>query len=201
MTMIDNFDCPDVVRGEYNVLTNQVEEFLRDKQKDYSDVITFLSMEKRHLDSVRGKIGKDSVPYIMMSSLVVNACLVKIIPAINAEQDRLDRMGIQYSPLYYDEFQKLKDIARVSWSAYSIMDRMPMEYQFKEENYLPSRATLKKICEGMEIDTRSGKEKFSDRITESLDNGSLGCLYEMGVKMGILVLITVIIVSLIRACN
>lgn len=201
MTFLNNFDCPDVVRGEYNVLTNQVAEFLQDKQKDYADVIPFLSKEKKHLESVRAKIGKDSAPFIMMSSIVVNACLVKIIPEINAEQERLDGMGIQYTPLHYDEFRKLKDIARVSWQAFSIMDRMPMEYQFKEENYLPSRATLKKICEGMGLDTRNGKEKFSDHVTESLDNGSLGCLYEMGVKIGILVLLMVIIVSLIKACN
>lgn len=201
MIIPDNFDCPDVVRGEYNVLTNQIAEFLQDDQKDYADVIPFLSNEKKHLESVRAKIGKDSVSYIMMSSLVVNACMFKIIPEINAEQNRLDRMGIQYSPLHYDEFRKLKEMARISWQAYSIMDRMPMEYQFKEENYLPSRATLKKICDGMELDTRNGKEKFSDRITESLDDGSLGCLYEMGVKMGFLVLLAVIIVSIIRACN
>lgn len=197
----DDYSCPDAVRGENNVLKNQVTEFLLDKQKSYADVISFLAKEKKHLDSVKAKIGKNHESYIMMSTLVVNACLVKIIPAINAEQERLDYMGFQYEPLHYDDFRKLKDIAATSWKAYSIMDSMIMEYQFKEEQYLPSKATLKKICEGMSIDTRGTKDIVSDHVKESLNDGLLGCAFDLALKIGLLSLICVIIVSLVRACN
>lgn len=200
MNISDDFYCPEVVRGEYNVLKHQISEFLMNTQKGYADVIPFLSQEKKHLDSVRAKIGKDAEPYIMMSSFVVNACLVKIIPAINDEQERLDRMGAQYDPLHYDEFRKLKDIATTSWNAYKIMDRMAMEYQFKEEQYLPSRATLKKICAGMGLDARDVKEKFSDHLEKSLDpdNGCLGIIITRGIIVAILFVVLWIIV---KACS
>lgn len=203
MNISDDFYCPEVVRGEYNVLKHQITEFLMNTQKGYADVIPFLSQEKKHLDSVRAKIGKDAEPYIMMSSFVVNACLIKIIPAINDEQERLDRMGAQYDPLHYDDFRKLKDIATTSWNAYKIMDRMAMEYQFKEEQYLPSRATLKKICAGMGLDARDVKEKFSDNLAESLDpeKGCLGQLLLLAVKIAILLVVVFIISSLVRLCS
>ena len=201
MNISDDFNCPDVIRGECNVLKHQVADFLLDNKKSYSDVIPFLAMEKKHLDSAKSKIGKDAEAYIMMSTLVINACLVKIIPAINAEQERLDYMGIQYGPLHYDEFRKLKDIAATSWKAYSILDRMAMEYQFKEEQYLPSKATLKKICDGMGLDTRSTQDKISDHIVDSIDDGCLKTIIELIVASALFFVIALIVSSNAKACS
>lgn len=145
--MID-FDeyYPEQVRGEYYVVRHEITSFLSDPKKGYDDVMSFLQQEMPHLRSIRAKLGKTDMFYQKVSSYVVEACLQKIIPAVNDEQSRLDSLGLKYEAPNYIHFRTLKDIAKKSWAAYQIMDKMDMEYMFRYERYLPSRNTLRMIC-------------------------------------------------------
>ena len=159
--MID-FDeyFPEQVQGEYFVVRHEITSFMLDPKKGYDDVMSFLQQERPHIRSIRAKLGKTDMFYQKVSSYVVEACLQKIIPAVNDEQSRLDSSGLKYEAPNYNHFRTLKDIAKKSWAAYQIMDKMDMEYMFKYERYLPSRNTLQKICASLSIETRSRWQIF-----------------------------------------
>ncbi len=159
--MID-FDeyFPEQVRGEYYVVRHEITSFLSDPKKGYGDVISFLQQEMPHLRSIKAKLGKTDMFYQKVSSYVVEACLQKIIPAVNAEQNRLESLRLKYEAPNYIHFRTLKDISKKSWAAYQIMDKMDMEYMFKYERYLPSRNTLQTICTSLSIETRTKSQIF-----------------------------------------
>lgn len=154
---------PYQVRGEYYVVRHEITSFLLDPKKGYDDVMSFLQQEMPHLRSIRAKLGKTDMFYQKVSSYVVEACLQKIIPAVNDEQSRLDSLGLKYEAPNYIHFRTLKDIAKKSWAAYQIMDKMDMEYMFKYERYLPCRNTLRMICTSLSIETRTKWQMFRHR--------------------------------------
>ena len=193
---------PDVIQGEYNVISHRLMDFM-DDSKTYNDAMSFLREMNPHLASIRGKIGKSDLAYLRISSMVVEAILQKIIPAINQEQSRVEAMHIRYEPVNYSLFRDLKEVANVSWALYRVMDKMDMEYQFKYERYLPSRRTLEQICSELSIDTRTSKTKIINNLEDSLDpdSGCLGMTIVTIIKMALVSVIFLVIVSVIRMCD
>ena len=162
--MIDFDECfPEQVRGEYYVIRHEVTSFLSDPKKGYDDVVSFLQQEVPHLRSIKAKLSKTDVFYQKVSSYVVEACLQKIISAVNEELSRLDSLRLKYEAPNYIHFRTLKDIAKKSWAVYQIMDKMDMEYMFKYERYLPSRNTMRIICTSLSIETRTKWQMFLHR--------------------------------------
>lgn len=99
---------PYQVRGEYYVVRHEITSFLLDPKKGYDDVMSFLQQEMPHLRSIRAKLGKTDMFYQKVSSYVVEACLQKIIPAVNDEQSRLDSLGLKYEAPNYIHFRTLR---------------------------------------------------------------------------------------------
>lgn len=191
---------PDQVRGEYYVVRHEITSFLLDPKKGYDDVKSFLQQEVPHLRSIRAKLGKTDMFYQKVSSYVVEACLQKIIPAVNDEQSRLDSLGLKYEAPNYIHFRTLKDIAKKSWAAYQIMDKMDMEYMFRYERYLPSRNTLQMICEDLLIETRTKGEIFKQKAGDSAEEAG-GCLLELILKIAVALIICMGIPALIKMCS
>lgn len=102
------------VRGEYNVIINEIDEFVSNPRYSYKGVKPFLEQEKQHLNSIKSKLGKNDLFYIGVSTAIVEACIKKINESYVSEKNKVSSMSIRYEPQYYSYYRDLKDVARDS---------------------------------------------------------------------------------------
>lgn len=199
--MIESIDPPALIRGEYNVITKEIDRFRSDTSSSYKDVMCFLEQERPHLSSIKSKVGKRDLFYVTISTRVIEVCLEKINNALLQEKDRLSQLNLKYEPQFYSYYRDLKDISSVSWSLINHLDKMAMEYQFRYEQFIPTRNEIKKTCDGLCIDTRSKGVKLLNSIDESPVTGCFGELLIGFVKIVIVALLFSGIAAITKMCN
>lgn len=149
---------PMEVFAEDKAIKEELGKFCQLPEK-ISHAVTLLNNTKRHLQSIKSKLGADNTYYLKMSTLVVSNALHNIIEEVNAvQQDQTIEIGGQQVPMSFllDRDGKMRQIRKTlqaAWEATLIMDTFEMEPEFKTKRYLPNRSTLKDLCNQMGIST------------------------------------------------
>ena len=149
---------PIEVFAEDRSIKEELRKFCQLPEK-ISHAVTLLNNTKRHLQSIKSKLGADNTYYLKMSTLVVSNALHNIIEEVNAvQQDQTIEIGGQQVPVsfLFDRDGKIRQIGntlQAAWKATLIMDTFEMEPEFKTRRYLPNRSTLKELCDQMGVST------------------------------------------------
>ncbi len=199
--MIESMDPPALIRGEYNVITKEIAVFRSDASRSYKDVMPFLEQEKKHLNSIKDKLGKDDLFYVAISTDVVEACLKKINESFNTEKKKIASLSIKYEPQYYSYYRELKEVSQDSWAILKELQKMAMEYQFRFEQYTPTYASIKKTCDELGIDTRSAGAKLISAIDESPVTGCFGDIIMTIVKIVIVAFVFWGLSEIFKMCD
>ena len=78
---------------------------------------------------------------------------------------------------------------------------MAMEYQFRYEQYIPIRASVKQTCNELNIDTRSPGAKLLSAIDESPVTGCFGDLMGTIIKIVIVAFVFWGLSELLKMCD
>lgn len=199
--MNSELEPPFNVRGEYNVIRNEINDFVSNPRYTYKDVMPFLEQEKKHLKSIKDKLGKDDLFYVAISTDVVETCLKKINDSLNSEKNKIARLSIKYEPQYYSYYRELKDVSQDSWAILKELDKMAMEYQFRYEQYTPTYASIKATCDELGIDTRSAGAKLISAVDESPVTGCFGDLLGTIIKIVIVAFVFWGLSEIFKMCD
>ncbi len=151
---------PIEVFAEDRAIKEELSNFCQLPEK-ISHAVTLLNNTKRHLQSIKSKLGANNTYYLKMSTLVVSNALHNIIEEVNAvQQDQTIEIGGQRVPVSFlldrdEKIRQIKNVLQAAWEATLIMDTFDMESEFKTNRYLPNRSTLKDLCVQMGISTRT----------------------------------------------
>lgn len=146
-----------------------------------------LQKVKPIIEKVKSKLGPNNSYYLKMSTAIVAAALHNLIEEVNDIQNKINSNSSEIDPLdrilgrkyhssfgYENEeakrlrilsmFPLLKGTLEEAWRIIKIMDSFDMEYNFKQNRYIPNRNTLKNLCEQVGISTyESYSSKNSSR--------------------------------------
>lgn len=116
--------------------------------------VTLLNNAKPHLQSMRQQLGAGNAFYLKASTAVVNNALYNVIEEVNAVQGgEIELGGIPLPRLIETRIEKIKSTLREAWQATLLMDTFDMEPAFRIDRYVPNRATLKDMCDGLGVPT------------------------------------------------
>ena len=120
-----------------------------------SHATTLLNNTKRHLQSIKNKLGANNPYYLKISTQVVGNALHNIIEEVNAvlQNQTIEIEGQRVPvPLF---IRQIGNTLQTAWEATLIMDTFDMESEFKTNRYLPNRSTLKDLCVQIGVSTRT----------------------------------------------
>lgn len=108
--------------------------------------IRLLDATKKHLVSIKSKIGINHPYYLKLSTQVVGIAMGNIIGEVNDNQNLLISAS-QSSPQTKAAIIRinLKPVVDNAWRAFLKMDDFDMESDFKRDRYTPNRNSLKEI--------------------------------------------------------
>ena len=108
--------------------------------------IRLLDATKRHLQSIKDKIGATHSYYLKLSTQVVGLAMGNIIGEVNDNQ-KLLMSASQSSPQTKTAIIRinLKPVVDNAWNAFQKMDTFDMESDFKQNKYNPNRTSLRDI--------------------------------------------------------
>lgn len=136
-------DVSMVIMGEWNVIRNDIRDYLFHAEFDY-DIITggcpnikaFVQREKDHLISIKGKVGKISIEYQMLSAIIAQAvvlyCEFIIICVEPVKKQRIHTASILHEEMVFQ--RTLKDCL----NALDIVSSFDLEYQYRYEIFSPT---------------------------------------------------------------
>lgn len=124
-----------------------------------------LHSTRSSLLAIKQKRGDKDEYYLKISTTVVTVALHNVIEEINDIQSKMKIVQL----LEYDKrssLPKLESTFKSAWSTIIFMDSFDMEFDFKQNRYVPNRNTLKQMCEQMRIPTYS-KPVYASSSTTS----------------------------------
>lgn len=124
--------------------------------------INLLNATKPILQVIKSKLGATNPFYLSLSTQVVDNALHNLIEEVNMAQSKFGtaietckNRGINPALLGTTLLDAIKPILREGWRTTTIMDGFDMESDFRSNRYNQNRASLKKMCDDLNISTYS----------------------------------------------
>lgn len=134
--------------------------------------INLLNATKPLLQTIKSKLGASNAFYLSLSTQVVGNALHNLIEEVNVAQAKFGAMveackkqGINPALLGASLLDSIKPVLREAWRATTIMDGFDMESDFRLNRYNQNRASLKGMCDDLNIPTYSSTPRPVSRQT------------------------------------
>ena len=218
---VDNMP-PAAVAIEARKIKDELRQFCQLPDK-ISHSISLLNNTKPLLQTIKNKLGSTNAFYLSLSTQVVGNALHNLIEEVNVAQNYLMRivtlvkekcidpsilnmLNNEMSPKWVID-NKLKPVLREAWRATVLMDSFDLEQKFRTERYSPNRDSLKKLCDDLDVSTRTTSTFRSSTSTTRTTSSSTSTYRPSstssssssnnGLPWGCWVAITIIIISII----
>ena len=131
------------IMGEWNVIRNDIKDYLFHAEFEY-DIITggcpnikaFVRREQDHLISIKGKVGKLSIEYQMISAIIAQAVVLYsefiIICVEPVKKQKIQTVSILHEEMVFQ--RTIKDCL----IALDIVSSFDLEYQYRYEIFSPT---------------------------------------------------------------
>ena len=176
---------PKEVITEAKAVLKELEKFCTLPEKT-KHAIELLNNTKYNLQSIKLKLGASNAFYLKLSTQVVGNALHNIIEEVNDAQnyepydpyndkdfqdDFFTQFGMQMTDTFLGSIQRQREnqLAKIkhvksalteAWKAVRLMDKYDMEQKFRDNRYIPNRKSLFKLCNQLNIKTKTQKEKL-----------------------------------------
>ncbi len=187
---------PQQVASEVKFINSELEKYCK-LPDSISHAITLLTKCKPYVQKIKTALGASNAFYLKISTLIVGNALHNIIEEVNEAQNYDPTPSLsgndsllsfweqdQYRDLYLDtysdilskssqqiarqKYEHVKSALTQAWKAIKLMDGYDMEASFKAKRYKPNRDTLQKMCNQVDIDTKSKREKYEPWLFASI---------------------------------
>ena len=194
----DKIHVKEIIKDEFDIIKRESRELLcKDCLYNLYGLIDYLNLQKRHLNSIKSKIGNNDIQYLEASTFVVKVGLFDIGESVYFHYLHLVQVNTpvlslsNYSSINvgsnYGDPKKI-------WEAVKVLDQFPMLYSFKYDVYQPKRREIEKQCYLHGADVRTPEQVKKDKRRDFWDDiiDNWGCCLILIVVYLFLVLIGVI---------
>lgn len=126
-----------------------------------SHAITLLKKTKRHLQTIKQKLGESNSYYLKLSTIVVNNALGNVIAEVNEAQEAAESTANNHIiPRAAASMAALviRPVLEQAWEATMLMDTFDMESDYKNNRYNENRTALEGLCRQFGVRTFSDSQ-------------------------------------------
>lgn len=165
-----NIGTKDSIREEFNRILNESKVLLsRDPAFGLLGLVDYINQQKRHISTIRYKIGSQDITYAMIVTFVVKVAIFDIEETIFLEQLMDQKYHMSISKMIVTHERNL-------WEAIKLIDNLDMLLAYKHDVYEKKREEYKRKCILKNIDTRTPQQVKKDNISNTVDSMS-GCIF------------------------
>lgn len=200
--MNGNNKYSDIVKGEINIIHDEIEKFYHVPYTANLNVSNFLERVAPHLASIEQKLGKNSIDYIYISTLIVDIISERVLVYIKEESSAsiVEKMSATETVKFY---ASQRDNLIEALNVCRMLEVMNIDYEYRIKTFNVLKNELENNCREKGIDTRTITQKTIERIQEVgivtgvVAKETVGCVVELAIKIAIVVAIFWILMAII----
>lgn len=200
--MNGNNEYSDIVKGEVNIIHDEIEKFLSLPYTANLNVSNFLERVAPHLASIEQKLGKNSIDYIYISTLIVDIISERVLAYIKDESSAsiIEKMSATETVKFY---ASQRDNLIEALCVCKTLEVMNMDYEYRIKTFNVVKKELENNCREKGIDTRTTTQKTIEQIKEVgtitgvVAKETAGCVVELAIKIAIVAAIFWILMTII----
>lgn len=199
--MVDINNYREIVKGEIEILREEIEKFNQNHYTAKLNASDFLECVTPHLVSIERKIGRNSIEHINISTQIVDAICKKILIFTNltSANSIVNKLSPSDIVKYYaNQRENLTEALNICRK----LENMNMDYAYHIKTFNKIKGDIERTCHEKGIETRTSTQKNIDylktvgTVTGGVAMETAGCLISLAVKVAIIVVIFLILMAI-----